>query len=225
MIDPSESVSRASPAQRDAPNVLGALRAATAERHELLHTIMPLSVDSVALRDYLAHLTILRDWLAPLEAWLQHFDDGPQAATQPSRLDRLALIDADLTDPAAAPSTNEGTIPAPADDHPWHGPQSAAFRWGVCYVIEGSQLGGAVLYARLHERLAPHPLGFLAAGRETLGPRWRAFVQALSAEVATPETIDEACRGAAAAFDRLIDHANHASHARCAAMAACADAR
>ncbi|WP_176060443.1 biliverdin-producing heme oxygenase [Paraburkholderia sp. BCC1876] len=213
LIDTPESVSRVSPGKDGA---LGALRAATAARHELLHVIMPLSVESVALRDYLAHLAILRDWLEPLEAWLDKFDDGPQASTLPARIDRLALIDADLAHTAARRQDERTDVTEPTSTQPWRGAQSAAYRWGVCYVIEGSQLGGAVLYARLKDRLAPHPLGYLAAGRETLGARWQAFIRALSAEVHSPATIDEVCRGAADAFDRLIELAQCPTSAACA---------
>ena len=57
---------------------------------------MPLSVDSVALGDYVAHLVILREWLVQLEAWLAHFSDGPQAAALVPARNRVALIDMDL---------------------------------------------------------------------------------------------------------------------------------
>jgi heme oxygenase len=56
--------------------------------------------------------------------------------------------------PAAPPRMRPPQAAWPLDASP-------AWRWGVCYVIEGSQLGGAVLYKRLHERLAPHPLRYL----------------------------------------------------------------
>jgi len=175
---------------------------------------MPLSVDSVALRDYLAHLQILRDWLEPLEAWLGTFSDGPQSPLLPARINRLALIDADLAHESALPQ--ERAASAAWNAHRWQGGASAAYRWGVCYVIEGSQLGGAVLYARLKDRLAPHPLGFLQAGRESLAARWQAFHRAMAAEVAHSTLIDEACRGAADAFDRLIELARRPVTAACA---------
>ncbi|WP_408345215.1 biliverdin-producing heme oxygenase [Paraburkholderia aromaticivorans] len=217
LIDTPESASR-SPSGEDgadgAVGVLGALRAATAQRHELLHEIMPLSVDSVALRDYLAHLAILRDWLAPLEAWLDTFSDGPQSPASPARMNRLALIDADLSHESIEPQDRVGTLSSNATSS-WRGDASAAYRWGVCYVIEGSQLGGAVLYARLQARLAPHPLGYLNAGRGSLGARWQDFHRAIAAEVDTPTLIDEACRGAADAFDRLIELARHRVTAVC----------
>jgi heme oxygenase len=217
LTDTSESASRSSSGKDGlhgaAPDVLAALRIATGERHELLHEIMPLSVDSAALRDYLAHLAILHEWLEPLEAWLAHFSDGPQSPALPSRLNRLALIDADLRHESTRPQDSVEILHAARG---WSGDQSAAYRWGVCYVVEGSQLGGAVLYTSLKERLAPHPLGFLAAGRESLGPRWQAFTRAMTAEVHTPTLIDEACRGAADAFDRLIELAQRPARASCA---------
>jgi heme oxygenase len=218
LIDTSESAGRSSSGKDSTPRVLAALRNATAERHELLHEIMPLSAHSVALRDYLAHLAILRDWLEPLEAWLETFNDGPQSPALPARINRLALIDADLVHASVDPRDLDA-IPLASRARRWSGTQSAAYRWGVCYVIEGSQLGGAVLYARLKERLAPHPLGYLEAGRDALGPRWRAFTHAMSAQTHTPVSIDEACRGAADAFDRLIELAQRPAGADCASVA------
>ncbi|WP_260854607.1 biliverdin-producing heme oxygenase [Paraburkholderia sp. BCC1884] len=216
MIPTPESATRLPGEADTGSGVLNALRVSTAERHELLHEIMPLSVESVALRDYLAHLAILRAWLEPIETWFKGFCDGPQSATLAARMNRLALIDADLSHGSIDPCDQIGALVSTAADHNWAGAQSAAYRWGVCYVIEGSQLGGAVLYARLKNRLAPHPLGFLDAGREALGPRWQAFVRTMSAEVQTPAMIDEACRGAADAFDRLIDLAQAPTRAGCA---------
>ncbi len=183
------------------PAVLAGLRAATGEQHEQLHHLMPLSTQSADLHDYLAHLLVLRAWLAPLEPWLAACGDGP--AAHPAALppvSRVALIDADL---AAAPGD---AVPAGPDAVApwWPAGASSAYRWGVGYVIEGSQMGGAVLYQALHERLAPHPLGFLATGRSGLSARWKAFVRGLAAEVATPAQIADACRGASEAFDRLV---------------------
>lgn len=215
------------PGSSEMPTVLDALRAATGDRHALLHTLMPLSVDSAALDDYLGHLAILRAWLAPIDTWLNSFDDGPQSSLHGAaqtaangswalRENRLTLIDADL----AHECTHESSYQTPHLDSrdaslaslASRGDRSAAYRWGVCYVIEGSQLGGAVLYARLKERLAPHPLGYLKAGRESLGPRWQAFIGAMTDEVRTPDEIRAACDGAVDAFDRLIDIVPRRSH-------------
>ena len=85
----------------------------------------------------------------------------------------------------------------------WPAQAGAAYRWGVCYVVEGSQLGGAVLYKRLASRLVPHPLDYLR-GNGSPGPRWQQFLAALRANVVEPAQIEDACAGARDAFDRLI---------------------
>jgi hypothetical protein len=89
--------------------------------------------------------TLLRAWLAPLQAWLAGFADGPAFDHAP----RLGLIDADPAEAGVAAAS-----PA-AYAHSWPTAASPAYRWGVHYVIEGSQLGGAVLYERLRGRCAP----------------------------------------------------------------------
>lgn len=192
-------------------DVLAALRHATASRHAALDAGLPLSSDTATLDDYHAHLLLLRDWLAPLQAWLDGFADGPQGQASLPRAGRLALIEADLADPSlshlAGPGGDRAVVPAPAGTRfpPSEPPsQSAAYRWGITYVIEGSQLGGSVLYQRLHARLAPHPLGYLRGAPEGPGPRWRAFMQALRANVRTPAEIAGACAGACDAFDGIL---------------------
>lgn len=177
-------------------DALEALRAATSERHERLDSGLPLSGAAPGLHDYAQHLILVRDWLAPLQAWLEGFGDGPQKALP--AIERLALIDADLNEPGMPP------LPAPATPHAWPIDASAAYRWGVAYVIEGSQLGGKVLYGKLSGRLAPHPLRYLRGADEGPGPRWRAFMLALKEHVTSPDEIADACAGACAAFDSIL---------------------
>ena len=172
---------------------LGALRAATASRHAALDAGLPIGAPDASLHDYVTHLVLLRHWLVPLHAWLAGFADGPQFDHTP----RLARIDADLADAGYA---SRGM----PDGAAWPAAASPAYRWGVHYVIEGSQLGGAVLYERLREGLAPHRLRYLQGDDAGPGPRWRAFMQALRAGVRTPAEIAEACAGACAAFDRIL---------------------
>lgn len=180
-------------------DALAALRHATAARHERLDSGLPLSRDDATLADYAAHLALLRAWLAPLEAWLGGYEDGPQGAHGLPQSGRLALIEGDLNQPGM-PVAPSAAVAAAA----WPPEASAAYRWGVCYVIEGSQLGGAVLYGRLSERLAPHPLRYLRGATDGPGPRWRAFMLGLRAHVRTPADIADACAGACAAFDSII---------------------
>lgn len=189
-------MNRSNDAARDT-DVLAALRTATASRHERLDSGLPLSAPSPSLADYAAHLGMVRDWLAPLEAWLAGFDDGPQCEPTLPAAARLALIEADLAE-AGMP---EVPVHAPAS---WPPEASAAYRWGVAYVIEGSQLGGAVLYGKLVGPLAPHPLRYLRGGEGGPGLRWRAFMLALRAHVTSPGQIADACAGACAAFDAIL---------------------
>jgi heme oxygenase len=179
-------------------DVLAALRTATASRHERLDSGLPLSAPLPSLDDYAAHLVMVRDWLAPLERWLAGYADGPQAEPTLPATARLALIQADLAEPGM-PEV-QPLRPAPA----WPLDASAAWRWGVAYVIEGAQLGGAVLYGRLAGPLAPHPLRYLRGNEGGPGPRWRAFTQALRVHVGSPAEIAEACAGACAAFDAIL---------------------
>lgn len=180
------------------PDPLAALRAATHTRHEALDSGLPIGKDDASLADYAAHLALLRAWLAPLQDWLRHVEDGPQADARFDNDKRLALLQADLDEPGMPPSA------LPVDAAAWPQDASPAWRWGVAYVVEGSQLGGAVLYGRLHARLAPHPLRYLKGDDAGPGPRWRAFMQALRAHVRSPEEIADACAGACAAFDRIL---------------------
>ena len=174
--------------------MLSALRAATAQRHEELDSGLAIGRPDATLDDYVKHLQMLHAWLAPLEAWLADFADGPQDVSLLPAKPRLALIEPDLGD-ASLGATGASAWPANA---------SAAYRWGVCYVVEGSQLGGAVLYSRLKTQLAPHPLAYLQGEAEGPGPRWRVFMQAIKTQVGTAAQIDEACRGACDAFDRIL---------------------
>lgn len=142
---------------------------------------------------------MLLAWIAPLEAWLASFSDGPQGHPMLPQMPRAARIAHDLADPALEP------LPLPpSDPTPWPDAASAAYRWGVCYVVEGSQLGGAVLYQRLKVQLAPHPLGYLRGEAAGPGLRWRAFMLALREQVRSAEDIAQACRGAQDAFDRIL---------------------
>ncbi|ELX10543.1 putative heme oxygenase [Janthinobacterium sp. HH01] len=183
-------------------DVLTALRQSTAQRHAELDTRTPLAGAAPDLRAYRDHLRLLEAWLAPIEAWLDGPADGALQAF--ARADYLRWIREDLADASLAQLPPARPLhAADGDDAAWPQDSDAAYRWGVCYVIEGSQLGGAVLYKRWSERLAPHPLRYLR-GAGSPGPRWQQFLAALRGEVTSARQIDAACRGARQAFDRLI---------------------
>jgi len=180
---------------RYASPVLTALRSATKTRHAILDRSMPLSDPEATWAHYVAHLQMLAAWLEPLEQWLSAFNDGPQGKQAPALIRYTDIIRADL---------GETYMPADKLCHnaAQHAqPDDAAYRWGVCYVIEGSQLGGEFLYKRLSTRLAPHPLKYLQCKQ---AGRWPEFLQAMATEVISPGQINSACEGAVNAFDALL---------------------
>ncbi|MGG1943872.1 biliverdin-producing heme oxygenase [Trinickia sp. NRRL B-1857] len=178
---------------------LEAIREATGRRHAALEHAMPLSRQDATLDDYGDHLILLKAWLVPIETWLAEFDDGAQNPCILASIERAPLIDADLSEPSMTPAPAMKAIAW----RPRH--TSQAYRWGVTYVIEGSQLGGKVLASRLGARLAPHPLRYLGASGAAVGARWRTFIAALQTALTDESQIEEACDGASDAFDALID--------------------
>lgn len=186
---------QASPREAD---VRDALRHATASLHAEIDASLPLARPSPTLADYREHLSLLRDWT---DALRRLPGDAARLDAQAAALHAdLASCD-DLLGIAprldAPPATGAAPTPAPIAD-------PGAFGWGVAYVIEGSQLGGQVLYRRLAEPLAPHPLAYLqGAGRDT-GARWKEFLSALRQQLVAPSQVQAACDGAVAAFALLL---------------------
>ncbi|KWT74141.1 MULTISPECIES: biliverdin-producing heme oxygenase [unclassified Variovorax] len=189
-------------------DVLQALRAATAPLHERLDTGLPIARADASLHDYVAHLLVLRPWLLAIRQALA--DAGSVALHAAARhVDaKLADLSSDLADAGHLVTVPEPE-PEPAHAAAFRPAQAAggpAFAWGLAYVVEGSQLGGVVLHRRLRDRLAPHPLRYLAgAGHEAgVAARWRDFILQLRESVADPASLRQAERGATAAFEDLL---------------------
>jgi heme oxygenase len=92
--------------------------------------------------------------------------------------------------------------PAPALEVPREIP--AAIGWA--YVLEGSMLGGRVLYKRLASRWALGPgqgATFLCGYGPETATRWRRFVDALESIELTAEQMDACIAGARQAFDAI----------------------
>ncbi|WPB56022.1 biliverdin-producing heme oxygenase [Xylophilus sp. GOD-11R] len=176
-----------------APDVLATLRAATADRHARLDSQLPIAGESAGLPDYALHLTVVRAWLAEIDraAWSASELPADWIASQQARLQR---IDADLAELAAPSVPNVPGEPLPAS-------VPSGFGWGVAYVVEGSQLGGQMLYRRLREPLAPLALRYLQGGG--IPGAWPRFTAALRAAVVTTAGCEAACAGACWAFDDL----------------------
>lgn len=170
-----------------------ALRQATQALHERLDNRLPLSRAAPSLADYALHLCVLRDWQVALAPWLSR--TGSVAATLMHLKDDIADC-APCVFSAAYLQFADADLVVQADDG------SDAFCWGIAYVLEGSRLGGQVLYKRLQAHLAPHPLRYLQRGTE--GPSWPQTLKALRMHVATAPSRAAACAGAVAAFELLL---------------------
>lgn len=182
------------------PEVLAALRAATQDIHARLDSALPLARESATLADYACHLHALQGWLAALDGAVC----GPQepAGWSERQRQRRALVAQDLHDCGDAARGLPELPSAPVQ--PFLGPHHG---WGVAYVVEGSQLGGTVLYRRLQAALAPHPLRYLREGGGS--GQWPAFMAGLRAAVQGPAAVAAACAGAVAAFDLLVQRFRH----------------
>ncbi len=185
-----------------AADPVAVLRAATHDIHQQLDSALPLAAPEASLRDYVQHLQAISWWLGALApVWNTA---GAPADWPGVQGRRLADAEADLQDaraPALAPTVQD-TAAAEAL-RAGAAAESVAYAWGLAYVVEGSQLGGAMLHRRLQARLAPHPLRYLQGGA-AVGARWKSFMAELRASVRTPADTAAAVRGAVAGFGALV---------------------
>lgn len=179
------------------------MRRATSSLHAQVDAGMPLSRPAPTLADYGQHLRILDDWLATLQCAL------PALALIGAERQALAVelqLTERLLDSAAAARPRPWTAPSPALDALralGRGCNGWAAAWGGSYVIEGSHLGGQVLYRRLAPALAPHPLHYLRGSGEP-GPRWRGFLLALAAQPWDEAALQTASDAAVQSFQLLL---------------------
>lgn len=193
--------------------VLRPLRTATQALHEALDSRLPIARDDASLADYAAHLRALRPWLASVQQALSASGDPGLERVARRTERRLAALALDLEDAGAPPSATGGpsaasaVAVAPADADPWAGAvRDPAFAWGLAYVLEGSQLGGAMMFKRLAPRLAPHPMRYFQPvdAPEGLAAQWKDFVAQLAAALHDPAAVGAAQRGAVAGFETLM---------------------
>jgi heme oxygenase (biliverdin-IX-beta and delta-forming) len=180
------------PSTTSEPDILDALRQATSPLHAQVDQCLPLARPSPSLADYRSHLRVLETWLQRLAC----IEPAPPAlaAHRAQLAGDLAACNALLPPDAAMPAR----AVAPRM------PRSPAFLWGVSYVLEGSRLGGRVLYRQLAERLAPHPLNYLQGAGEQTGAHWKSFLAQLRAQAFGPVEVQSACDGAVEAFETLL---------------------
>ncbi|WP_229507726.1 biliverdin-producing heme oxygenase [Massilia sp. Dwa41.01b] len=180
-------------------DVLAALRRATSSRHERLDSGLPLSALDATLADYAHHLQLLRAWLLPLAAAWPGRDDGPQGESI-SPAPHLALIEADLADPALASCPAAAFAPSLA----WPeeaSPATAGARPTSSKARSSAALCSTSGWRPSWPRIRCATCTARASGP---GPRWRAFMAGLREGVQTPHEVADACRGACDAFDRIL---------------------
>ncbi|MGJ7613959.1 MULTISPECIES: biliverdin-producing heme oxygenase [unclassified Variovorax] len=185
-------------------NVLQELRAATGSLHAKLDAGLAIGRHQAVLADYVSHLQTLRPWLMKSQAMLHATNTGSLRASADRIGERLRKLDADLED--AGEASRLDTLPEPGTQKNFTAPVSSAYGWGRAYVVEGSALGGRVLFKRLQARLAPHPLRYLAGDAVTSpGAAWSDFTAQLASQLVTQAQMVQAQQGAIAAFSELLN--------------------
>lgn len=196
MSEPITSLTSASSPVASAPaepDALASLRSATAQAHARLDSQLPIAHPQASLADYLQHVTLIDAWLAEIDLLRGAADAWPPGWNE-AQQGRRARIAADLSGVSHGPVGLAGRIDAPAQLPP-------GFGWGVAYVVEGSQLGGQMLYRRLHDRLAPHALHYLRGDGSSA--QWPRFTAALRTAVTGSALLRGAVDGAQWAFASL----------------------
>lgn len=181
-------------------DAVAALRTATHDLHQQLDHGLPLARPNAVLADYAAHLTVLRDWQQALAPWLERAIIDSNA---------LALLNQDLSD---CPAHVRALVALPVPDLTalrQVDDGRDGFCWGIAYVVEGSRLGGQVLYRRLLQQLAPHPLRYLGQRSET-GASWPDILASLRTHLDAKPERQSACNGAVVAFELLLLRFRHA---------------
>ena len=189
----------------DTPGVLHALRAATGALHHRLDSQLPVARPDATLADYLHHLQALEPWLRRMRSRIDAAGDESLRAVGCRIGESLAALQSDLAHASEVAAAEHG-VREGAGGGPSAEAGSAAYAWGLAYVVEGSRLGGTVMYRRLQPRLRPHPMRYFAGAGEaaSAGPAWRGFVERMASAVRSPEAVAAAQRGAVDAFEELL---------------------
>ena len=177
---------------------LTAMRTATASAHQALEERLEIAAPGATRQTYLDYLADMHGWLSTFEAPLWNAE-WPEGVQQADRNGKLAWIEQDL-DKSGMAAADIGALPRAAFAPDLSG---LASRFGLAYVIEGSQLGTRQLQQRLHGALGGWEPRWLQGYGCRNGSNWRGFLHALGQHVRTPQEIDDACAAAAAAFVSL----------------------
>lgn len=177
---------------------LSALRTSTASAHARLDSELEVAAPGATRQAYLDYLQDMHGWLRAFEQqlWSSAWPEDVDAA---ARDGKLGWIEKDLASAGMQAACIEALPRAR------FAPDLArqASRFGLAYVIEGSQLGTKELARRLRAPLGNWEPRWLEGYGTSNGSKWRGFLHALERHVRTPQEIDEACAAAAAGFASL----------------------
>lgn len=174
------------------------LRADTRDAHaavEALPTMAVLTSGTLSREAYAEvlrrHFVLLAAWETRYHDWLQGLASGWRYAWRAPRLredlQRLGI------DAVAGPRAAVPRVP------------SAAERWGMLYVVEGSALGGRLIARHVRARL-PELDGALSYFDPPAAPAWREFQQRLQAALPGPAAQRLAVAGARTMFSSFHRH-------------------
>jgi heme oxygenase len=204
LFDDSNAQATASGRAAECFDAIAELRSATQFLHAQLDAQLPLSNPAATLTDYVVHLSVVRDWRICLSPWLARTSLQPGA---------LALIEQDLEDCPAEVAKLPDLPTMRPDLLVQSNHHCAAFSWGIAYVVEGSLLGGKVLYRRLKQQLHPHPLRYLGKSSDD-AVSWPETLQAVRRHAPSGAASALACAGATAAFEMLLERFRQAGYIR-----------
>ncbi|NAZ74824.1 hypothetical protein GTQ99_05210 [Kineococcus sp. T13] len=180
--------------RRDPQGPLARLRAATAQAHERLDSSIAVLERPWGVREHQRWLELTWGLLAPLERGL-----AAHAATDPGMLDvgQRARADLALADLAALGVGPERTGALRECPHV-PVPRERAAALGVCYVLDGSTLGGRLIADAVVRAGVPAAATRSLTGREGAGRRWRETTAAVDA--AGPQAVEAMAAAATATF-------------------------
>jgi heme oxygenase len=174
-------------------SLLAALRAGTRGAHDRLEDGLDVLTRCRTTAAYTALLQDLRSVHAPLEAALARAAATPSVVPDWQRRRKTGWLDEDLAALGAAA----------APDRTAPGVDTAEDVAGVCYVLEGATLGGAVVVRELLRGTTdPPPHRFFASYGADRGAMWSSFRRAVSAAPLDPERTVDAARRTFDAFER-----------------------
>ncbi len=178
------------------------LRAATRDLHHRLdhHPLLaPLVRSGLSMADYGLALQALFAINAPTEKAISDYIDAQGLPFDYAARRRMPDLLADLK-----------FLGLSTPQLAWNGPNicSHGELVGCLYVLEGSALGGRVIFKQLHSALKlDEETGgrfFAGYGEQTM-PMWQAF-WTFAAEICPPEQITDATKAASALFEDILAH-------------------